>query len=395
MKRIFFILHSSFFILLSTNAQDITIASVLQTIEQNNTTLQAMRRTAEAEQLENRTDLTLADPEIGYSYAWGSPVSVDNKQTVSVSQSFDMATISGLKGKVAREKDKLVEYRYRTDRMNILLEAKLYCIDLIYYNALLGELSTRLSHAEGIAEAQKKRLDSGEGNILEYNNVMLSLSTVKNEITMMETERQAILSQLSRLNGGEAIAFTLSTYEAISLPANFREWYTTAEAKNPALAYVRQEIEVSKKELSLSKTHSLPTISLGYGGEFEDGGNRHQGISVGMSLPLWSNKNRVRQAKASVLAAESRQTDAREQWYGNLEILYQRTAGLKTAAESYRTSLTQSNNSQLLKTALDEGEISVLDYLVGIGLYYDTVNKALDAEREYQRAYAELSAVEL
>ncbi len=395
MKRLFFILHSSFFILLSTNAQDTTIASVLQTIEQNNTTLQAMRRTAEAEQLENRTDITLADPEIGYSYAWGSPVSVDNKQTVSVSQSFDMATISGLKGKVAREKDKLVEYRYRTDRMNILLEAKLYCIDLIYYNALLNELSTRLSHAESIAEAQKKRLDSGEGNILEYNNVMLSLSTVKNEITMMETERQTILSQLSRLNGGETIAFTRSAYEAISLPANFREWYTTAEAKNPALAYVRQEIEVSKKELSLSKTHSLPTISLGYGGEFEDGGNRHQGISVGMSLPLWSNKNRVRQAKASVLAAESRQTDAREQWYGNLEILYQRTSGLKTAAESYRTSLTQSNNSQLLKTALDEGEISVLDYLVGIGLYYDTVNKALDAEREYQRAYAELSAVEL
>ncbi len=380
---------------LALQAQNGDIASVLQAIEQNNNTLQAMRHTAEAQQLENRTGLTLADPEIGYSYAWGSPVPVNNKQNISISQSFDMATVTGAKGKVAAEKNKLVEYQYRTDRMNILLEAKLYCLDLVYYNAMLDELSTRLRHAESIAEAQKKRLDSGESNILEYNNVMLSLSTVKNEITLMETERQAILSQLTRLNGGKAITFTRSTYEVISLPANFSEWYSATETKNPALAYVRQEIEVNKKELSLRKTQNLPTISLGYGGEFEDGGNRHQGVTVGMSVPLWSNKNRVRQAKAAVLAAESRQTDASEQWYGNLEILYQRTNGLKTAAEAYRTSLDLSNNSQLLETALDEGEISVLDYLVGISLYYDTVNKALDAERAYHKAHAELSAMEL
>lgn len=371
------------------------IASVLLAIERNNTTLQTMRRTADAEKLENRTGLTLADPEVGYSYAWGSPVSVNNKQNVSVSQSFDPGTLSGLKSKVAGEKNKLVDWQYRADRMNILLEAKLHCLDLVYYNALLSELSTRLSHAEAIAEGQRQRLETGEGNQLEYNNVMLSLSSLKTEITLMETERRAVLAQLARLNGGEAVDLTMSSYESIALPADFREWYATAEAGHPALAYAMQAIEVSKKELSLSKTMNLPTISLGYEGEFETGGDRHQGIAVGMSVPLWSNKKRVRQAKAAVLAAESRQSDARKQCYANLEILYNRTAGLKAAADACRQALTLSNNSRLLKKALDEGEISVLDYLVGIGLYYDAVNKALDAERAYQKAYAELSAVEL
>lgn len=371
------------------------IASVLLAIERNNTTLQAMRRTADAEKLENRTGLTLADPEVGYSYAWGSPVSVNNKQNVSVSQSFDPGTLSGLKSKVAGEKNKLVDWQYRADRMNILLEAKLHCLDLVYYNALLSELSTRLSHAEAIAEGQRQRLETGEGNQLEYNNVMLSLSSLKTEITLMETERRAVLAQLARLNGGEAVDLATSSYESIVLPADFQEWYATAEAGHPALAYAMQAIEVSKKELSLSKTMNLPTISLGYEGEFETGGDRHQGIAVGMSVPLWSNKKRVRQAKAAVLAAESRQSDARKQCYANLEILYNRTAGLKAAADACRQALTLSNNSRLLKKALDEGEISVLDYLVGIGLYYDAVNKALDAERAYQKAYAELSAVEL
>lgn len=53
------------------------------------------------------------------------------------------------------------------------------------------------------------------------------------------------------------------------------------------------------------------------------------------------------------------------------------------------------NSTDLLKKALDAGEISLLEYILEIGLYYDTVNQALEAERDYQKAYAELSAVQL
>jgi hypothetical protein len=68
---------------------------------------------------------------------------------------------------------------------------------------------------------------------------------------------------------------------------------------------------------------------------------------------------------------------------------------LKAAADVYRKSLETANSSDLLKKALDAGEISLLDYILEIGLYYDTVNQALEAERDYQMAYAELSAAEL
>ena len=68
---------------------------------------------------------------------------------------------------------------------------------------------------------------------------------------------------------------------------------------------------------------------------------------------------------------------------------------MQEAANTYRRSLLDANNSQLLKKALDAGEISVLDYMIQIALYYDSVDKALAAERDYQKAFAELSAVEL
>ncbi|MPN41856.1 hypothetical protein SDC9_189411 [bioreactor metagenome] len=53
------------------------------------------------------------------------------------------------------------------------------------------------------------------------------------------------------------------------------------------------------------------------------------------------------------------------------------------------------NNTELLKKALDAGEISLLEYMVEMGLYYDIINQVLGTERDFQKAFAELSAVEL
>ena len=110
--------------------------SVLREIESNNTKLEALRHSAEAEKLENRTGISLDDPEIGFNYLWGGPASIGNRQDVSVTQGFDFGTITGLKNKVANERNELIEWQYKTERMSLLLEAKNCCIDLIYWNAV-------------------------------------------------------------------------------------------------------------------------------------------------------------------------------------------------------------------------------------------------------------------
>jgi outer membrane protein TolC len=370
------------------------INTVLASIEENNTTLKALRESVEVQKLENRTDIYLTNPEVGFNYLWGSPNDIGNRTDFSVTQTFDIPTITGMKSRVANEQNNLVEWQYKADRMNILLEAKQYCIELIYYNALMKELDIRLEHAETIAAGYKERMDKGDANVLEYNKVRLNLSTVQGEISRIEVERNVLIEQLKRLNGGNDISFNDDRFTEVEFPLNFEDWYIQAEEKNPVLAYVKQEIEVSKKQISLSKAMGLPSFSAGYMSE-KVVGQRYQGVSVGISIPLWENKNRVKQAKAAVRAAESREIDGKQQFYGQLKILYNRTFGLKIAADTYHKSLEVANSSDLLKKALDAGEISLLDYMLEIGLYYNTVNQALEAERDYQKAYAELSAVTL
>lgn len=370
------------------------IKSVLASIERNNTTLQSSRETMEAEKIANRTGIYLANPEVEFGYLWGDPASLGNRTDFSVTQSFDIATLSGLRSNAANEENTLVEWQYKTDRMNILLEAKQYCIELVYYNALKEELEIRRQHAAMIAKGYEERLRQGDASQLDYNKAKLNLSTAQGELTRVKVEQSALLEQLKRLNGGEPITLENVEFEPLLLPHRFDDWYQLAEERNPVLAYIRQQVEVQKKQVSLKKAMNLPTFTAGYLSE-NVVGEKFQGFTVGVSIPLWENKNQVRHARASVKAAESRLEEGQQQFYNNLQLLYNRTVGLKNVAEDYRKAIEMANSTELLKKALDAGQISLLEYVLEIGLYYDIVERALEAEKDYHQAYTELSAIEL
>ncbi|GAA6242711.1 TolC family protein [Bacteroides fragilis] len=378
---------------MSLAAQE-NISSILFSIEENNTKLKALKEEMKAQKLGNKTGIYLSDPDVAFGYLWGPPSNIGTRKDFSVTQTFDIPTITGMKSRLANNKNQLVELQYASERINLLLEAKQYAIDLIYYNGLKKELEIRLRHAQTIADAYKQRLDRGDASILEYNKVQLNLSTVQGEMSRVEVERNTLLSELKRLNGGIEILLEENNYSPASLPADFEEWYLSAEQKNPLLQYVKQQIEVSRKEVKLNKAMRFPKFSAGYSLE-KTLGQKYQGANIGISIPLWENKNRVKQAKAGVIAAQTREQESKQQFYNRLQNLYMRANGLQQTAAGYRKSLQSLNNTDLLMKALDVGEINLLNYIVEIGLYYDTVNQTLAAERDFEKSLADLSAVEL
>lgn len=371
-----------------------TIDAVLQQIERNNTTLEALRKQTEADKLQNKTGITLPDPEVSFDYLWGDPSSIGNRKDFGATQSFDIATIAGSRRRVADAQNGLLDVEYRAGRMAVLLEAKQTCIQLIYYNALKAELEQRLAHAQAVADFYDRQLADGNANRLEVNKARLSLSAAQGELRRNEVERTNLLAELQRLNGGEPIVFEQAAYAQPVLPQDFEAWYDEAAAANPVLAYARQNVELKRREMKLGKLSGLPQISAGYMSELVPESN-FRGITLGLSVPLWSNRNRVKQAKAAVVAAELQQKDATVQFYERLRNQYGRTLGLQRTAGEYRKALAELDNTQLLRKALDAGEISLLDYIVELGLYYTTVDEALAAERDYELALTELQSVML
>lgn len=367
-------------------------AGVLDSVEANNTTLIAMRADVQARKLDYRTDIYLPDPEVGVKRMWEGAEQTGNLTEITVGQRVDLSTVLGHKSKVAHNQGLLADEEYRTVRMDILLEAKLLCIDITYYNALYAELNRRLAHARQVVDAERRRLESGDTDVLSYNNVVLSLSALEAEMSRVKTESETHATRLASLNGGRPLPLAFNAYEPVLFDADFDTWYQEALACAPHVSVVRQESEVRRSQLALSRSMHLPTLSATYINERHLTGERSQGFTVGMNLPLWANKNRVRSARAALQAAEAYESDVALQLYSHLREGFERVVGLQHTAQLYQRALNEANNTELLQRAMDEGFISVLEYLQGVELYYDYLDRSLSAERDYRRALAELEA---
>lgn len=368
--------------------------SVLHAVERNNTTLKALRQSAEAQKLENKTGIFLPGPEAEFGFLWGNSAAGANRTDINITQSFDIPTITGMKGRIAGQQNQAVDWQYASKRREILLDAKLYCIDLVYLNAMANEMNKRLEHAREMEQAFSRRFKSGEANILEYNNMQLNLVSIQAELEQVETERQAVLAQLKRLNGGTSISLNDTEYGSVELPELFEEWYARIESKKPELALAQQEAVIREGMVNLERWHNFPLFSAGYLSE-KVGSEQFQGIVAGISIPLWENKNQLARAKTAALAAQAHQNDIQLQLVAQAKSQFAKAQRLKAISQRYSNALKSFDNAALLKKALTAGEISVVTYFVEISAYYNIINQSLEAERDFQKAAADLLSVDL
>lgn len=367
-----------------------SVEFVLKSIEASNTTLVALKQQVEVEKTGSRTGIYLTNPEVEFNYLWGSPGEIGDRKDLNIMQSFDFPTAYHYKRLIADGKAMQAELQYAVQRKSLMQQARKVCIDLVYRNALKSELDRRLQHAQNIARAYKSKYDKGEANILEHNKAQLNMLNAQKVSESNNIEREALLSELTRLNGGKVILLSDTTYDAYLLPTEFEQWYIQAETNNPALQHLSQEIELSRKKVKLSKALSLPKFSAGHRSE-RVLGTTFQGIGAGISIPLWENKNTVKYAKAQTLALQITEFDAKLQFYNTMKIQFSKVKNLQSMVADYRKVLQSINSSDLLQKALVKGQISLIEYLMELTLYYDAVNRTLESERDMQYAVSELT----
>ncbi len=376
----------------SLSAQNIN--RVLSEIEMNNTSLRAYKGLNEAQKLENETGIYLENPEMEFNYLWGDPSAIGQRKDFIISQSFDFPTAYGIRRKIAEARSQQSDLDFEIRRKSILYQAKSICNELIYLNASHEVLTQRAAHAGEIAKAYGKKFELGEINILDHNKAKFNLLNAQKELETIETERQILLAQLTALNGGHSVVFEQSHFPAVKLPHDFSAWYSNYESKNIILQKTKNEIGISEKQLKLSKALSFPKFSGGYMSESVVG-ETFKGISVGMSIPLWENKNTVKLAAAQQQVAVELANDQKIKTYNQLKGQYEKAKNLEKTLLSYRRELQTINSSQLLKKALDAGELSLIEYLLELTVYYETLDKFLSIEKDLNQLVSGLYFFEL
>lgn len=367
--------------------------TVLSQIEKNNTALQALRKRTEADQYGYKAERALEAPEVGFDYLWSSPADVGTRKDISVTQSIDVAALAGARGKLADSRTELSDIQYNIERQKILLEAKQLYIRIVYCNAVNAELSSRIARSEQIEAAYRDMQARGETDMIEVNKAHLSYLSQKNALARNLVERESLLSELQGLNGGEPVevnASVISTDEV--LPADFGAWYAEASQQIPELAYMKKNVDVNAAEARTAKMANYPSLTAGYMAELVKGSN-FRGLTLGLSIPIWSVRSKVRQANASCEAAKLEERDAVTKTYNSFKALYDRAKGLQEISTELSSSLAVSTEAMALtEHKLKAGDISLIDNIMELSLYYSLADEVLATSCDYALALAELYA---
>ena len=367
--------------------------TVLSQIEKNNTALQALRKRTEADQYGYKAERALDAPEVGFDYLWSSPADVGTRKDISVTQSIDVAALAGARGKLADSRTELSDIQYNIERQKILLEAKQLYIRIVYCNAVNAELSSRIARSEQIEAAYRDMQARGETDMIEVNKAHLAYLSQKNALSRNLVERESLLSELQGLNGGEPVevnASVISTDEV--LPADFGAWYAEASQQIPELAYMKKNVDVNAAEARTAKMANYPSLTAGYMAELVKGSN-FRGLTLGLSIPIWSVRSKVRQANASCEAAKLEERDAVTKTYNSFKALYDRAKGLQEISAELSSSLAVSTEAMALtEHKLKAGDISLIDNIMELSLYYSLADEVLATSCDYALALAELYA---
>jgi len=366
-----------------------SVDRIVAEVEKNNTGLTALRQKAEAQKLGNKTGIYLRNPEVGFNYMWGSPSMIGHRIDVSFDQTFDFPTAYGYKKGIAEGRNQQVDIDYQQARLTLIQQVRQLCIDLAYTNSLQTEYAKRLEHAQSIVRSYQAKFDQGDAGILDLNKARLNMLSISKEAESNTIEYQSLLAELAALNGGMPIQWSDGTYPSREIPADFEQWYQKAEASNPMLTWLKKALEISKQQEKLQLALSLPKFSTGYLSE-KIVGEHFQGVTLGMSVPLWENKNAVKQAKAQSLAVQDIERDRKLIFYNRLKMFHGKAVSLQKSVDDYRSALKAVDNGSFLGKALEAGEISLIDYILELSLYYESQTMFFAAERDLNRVIAEL-----
>ena len=364
------------------------IETAVHEVERNNTSLAAIRSEVEAAKVGNRTGIFLSDPQLDL-YLLNNPTEDLGRTNFHLVQPFDFPTLLGRRNQLSKALNRQADNHYQQQRQQILLEAHLLVVDLIYHNAMAEELGKRLQHASEIERSYQAMLDAGEENILAYNKARLNLFNARKALEMNDISRRSLQAELQAINGGKPIEVVASEFPLATVPPEFGEWVQAALDQSPVLQTADQALTISRHQERLAKASYLPDFSAGYMMEALPT-ERFAGFGMGISIPLWQNRNTIRHARLQTQAVQQHYEDLRIRSRNLYQGLYDQARSLQQASIDYDSMLRSFDNAGLLMKALDAGEISLIDYMLELGFYYEAVNLSLNTKRELHKVLARM-----
>lgn len=368
--------------------------SILDSIKYNNKTIRLKAKELEERRLNLKSEMNLSNPKVDYDYLKGSPSTAGNQTDLTINQPFDFPTAYIKRKQLLEEQNTEAELALLLVKQEVLLDAKMLLLELIFRNKIQDILLARMKNAQNYLSAYELKFTSGDANILDLNKAKLEMIDVNTKVELNSSEILQLKQKLIELNGGENLNFQLFTYpERVDVP-EVEALELEIESQDPIRKLLEQQRVISSKNIEFSKSMALPKIETGYHYQAILG-QTFQGVHVGFTIPLWENRNKIKSMQAHLIATESKLDEHKIEHSAEIKQLHEKQRSLKSILAQYEQLLEPEEYSRLLNQAFEFGEISSINYYMEIAYNYTTVYNYLLTEMEYHQAIARLYRFQL
>lgn len=365
------------------------IDDVLKSIEKNNIELQAAQKDIASELEEIKQSNTIEGLSVEYSPFMRSGIPGISSSELIVSQEFDFPTLYGARRLLAKKQHRVLKLEYQTKRRDLLLEAKIKCLDWIQLNQLKNVLADRLEKAQRLLELYQKRFEHGEATILELNKLKMEQMSLHADIAKNEAARQRVYQELLILNGNQPLLLEHLAYPLVMIKFNADSLRTHLLQTDAEVLAAKGYGEAAQQQLNVNKNSWLPRLTIGYRRNTE-GDFISNGVQIGFALPLYTNQHKKKAAQAALEGALLRKANVQmkvsNEWRARQNELEQ----LRTSLSTYDLIFLR-QSLQTLRKIVEIGEMSLLDYYTEVDKIYEKWQDYINIEHQFQQVYAELT----
>lgn len=375
-------------VLSGTSLQAQTIETVLQSIEQNNKEIQAGLYAAEAGKLEVQTRNNLEDPSVEYSPFYADGVTGMASSELVVTQGFDFPTRYAARRRSGKSQQEVIDRQQQALRQEVLLRAKNLCLDLIGLNQERLLLDERRKNADELLVIFEKRLDKGDANVLEVNKIKMERMNVQTEVAQNVAAHRTALQQLLAMNGNLPLEFNETDYPKVDTICDYHALYDEIMAADAGLLVADAQVRAAEKEVGVNKQNWLPKLEVGYRRNTSMG-EKSNGFLVGGSLPLFSNRKKLKIARAQATNAQLQLDNARLQVEAQIQGKFNEMKQLRDAMQVYDIRLMH-RTLRMLRDAVEAGQLSIIEFYVEAENVYQNLQAYMKLENQYQKLMAEI-----
>ncbi|MFW5701788.1 MAG: TolC family protein [Bacteroidota bacterium] len=363
-----------------------SIEETLLEISANNAELTAMRKSIDRQAAEYRMGVVPPDPEFEYAHMTAAGA---EKTRYAVSQSFKFPFFYLADFAFADYYEETLLAGYSTRRSEILLDAKLLMIDIVYYQKMIDLYINNSANADSTLAAMKLKFETGDADRLDVMKAEIYSTRMKRRLEELRRESDAASEQLAALNGGKSLRAEFRDYPGDNIPEDAEAYIEIALKDDKELDYLWQEYILKDKEETLTDFSYIPEFSIGWENDLEPE-HDFSGWKLGVSIPVFSYWNTSAEGEFATETAYAEHHRRRIELEYEYKNLYNELITVESLIEDYESSDFITEGYQLLGYSYQLGEISSAEYFLELNYFNEYADEYYNLERRRAALNAKL-----